>query len=560
MNITVNKTNIEIFSGATVIDALRAYYATRGEKLPAILPQVTDSFGNRVAPDGALSDGNKLTIKRRRTMKTSKPNRFLPVMLATLIIFVTSCTTTRKVEVTPVPVKTVEILAVNDMHGAIDNFPRLAFIVDSLRAIYPDMLLVSGGDNQTGNPVNDMHPEKGMPIIQLMNALGFDLSAVGNHEFDSKLDGFARITQRAKFPFLCANLTPPANGGFKIEPYKIMSLSNGVKLVFTSVLHINLGGIPDSHPDNLKGFTFTDPFETAPKYLHLRDSADALIYVNHFGFENDVALAQQLPHRAIDLIIGGHSHTRVEKEQIHNGIFITQAERKLKYATLIKLTVKPDGQVHRQMQLLTVGNGGSKHTDIQEKVDKFNDNPTLTEQIAIAEDDFTSYEQVGYLMADAMRASAKTDIALINPGGVRIDHLAKGNVSVLDVYSMDPFGNETVLFRLTGPEIKAMLTSAFQIDEFAPIYPSGMKSRYTLADDGNAKDIQLFTSDGTPLDMTKTYTVAMNSYMASVYKYEHKDPGTGLFLPTAESMIEYLRGLKRVPSYNNEKRIEMDKR
>ena len=105
-----------------------------------------------------------------------------------------------------------------------------------------------------------------------------------------------------------------------------------------------------------------------------------------------------------------------------------------------------------------------------------------------------------------------------------------------------------------------MLTSAFQIDEFAPIYPSGMKSRYTLADDGNAKDIQLFTSDGTPLDMTKTYTVAMNSYMASVYKYEHKDPGTGLFLPTAESMIEYLRGLKRVPSYNNEKRIEMDKR
>ena len=63
MNITVNKTNIEMFSGATVIDALRAYYATRGEKLPAILPQVTDSFGNRVAPDGALSDGNKLTIK-----------------------------------------------------------------------------------------------------------------------------------------------------------------------------------------------------------------------------------------------------------------------------------------------------------------------------------------------------------------------------------------------------------------------------------------------------------------------------------------------------------------
>jgi 5'-nucleotidase len=60
------------------------------------------------------------------------------------------------------------------------------------------------------------------------------------------------------------------------------------------------------------------------------------------------------------------------------------------------------------------------------------------------------------------------------------------------------------------------------------------------------------------MEMTKTYTVAVNNYMASVYKYEHQDPGTGLFKPTAESMIEYLRGLKQIPSYKNEKRVEME--
>jgi 5'-nucleotidase len=48
------------------------------------------------------------------------------------------------------------------------------------------MLLVAAGDNQTGNPVNDQYPEKGLPVIELMNAVGFDLSAVGNHEFDSR--------------------------------------------------------------------------------------------------------------------------------------------------------------------------------------------------------------------------------------------------------------------------------------------------------------------------------------------------------------------------------------
>ena len=106
----------------------------------------------------------------------------------------------------PAKAKTIEILAVNDMHAALDNFPRFAFMTDSLRTIYPNLLLVSGGDNQTGNPANDQYPKKGMPIIELMNAVNFDLSAVGNHEFDSRLTGFEHITHQAKFDFLNANL------------------------------------------------------------------------------------------------------------------------------------------------------------------------------------------------------------------------------------------------------------------------------------------------------------------------------------------------------------------
>ncbi len=123
---------------------------------------------------------------------------------------------------------------------------------------------------------------------------------------------------------------------------------------------------------------------------------------------------------------------------------------------------------------------------------------------------------------------------------------------------MDPFGNETVRFCLTGIEIRSLLINAFELDEFLPIYPSGMHSRYTLTDGRNVKDVRLFMSDGTPLDMNKTYTVVMNNYMASVYKYEHKDPGIGLFMPTAESTIEYLRDLKRIPSYKNEKRTVIE--
>ena len=277
------------------------------------------------------------------------------------------------------------------------------------------------------------------------------------------------------------------------------------------------------------------------------------------GFEEDVKLANQLPAKSVDLIIGGHSHTKVDKDQIHNGIMITQAERKLKYATLIKLTVTLEGLVNREMELLTVGKEGNIRADIQEMVDDYNNNPALTETIAIAEDDFSNYEEIGYLMMDALRNGAGADIALINPGGVRISELAKGAVRTRDVYEMDPFGNEMVQFNLSGHEMRNLFLAAFTIDENMPIYPSGMTTRYLLNTDGSLKDVELFTTDGNPFDMDKMYTVVMNDYMASTYKYNRKDVGQGLFRPTAETTIDYLKELKNIPSYRGVQRVEIVK-
>ena len=453
--------------------------------------------------------------------------------------------------------KKVVILAVNDMHANIDNFPRFAFIVDSLREIYPDLLLVSAGDNQSGNPANDQYPQKVMPITELMNMIKFDVCAVGNHEFDTKQDGFKYIIDNSKFDYISANIKPSSNLGLNIKPFKTIKMPNGLKIAFTSVISLNENGIPDSHPNNLTDIKFTDPFSTAKDYLYLKDEHDLLIFVNHFGFEEDVELAEQFPKGKVDLIIGGHSHTVVEKEQIFNDILITQAGNKLKYCTLIELEVEKDYSVKKSMKLIPINKNGEMLAEFQEKVDEYNDSPFLNEKIAEAEDDFTSYEQVGYLMGDALRLNLNTDIAVVNPGGVRIDKLDKGDINVRDVYSMDPFGNEAVIFNLTGNEIKAMYLSAFTIDEYLPIYPSGIKVKYILKDKKTIKDVIFYTESGEDLDMEKTYSVAMNNYMASVYNYEHADPGTGQFVTTAENMIDYLKNLGTVPSYKNEKRVEL---
>lgn len=480
------------------------------------------------------------------------------ILLALFALFaLTSCGTSKNVTQKTVTDREIVILAVNDIHANIDNFPRFAFMVDSLRAIYPDMLLVSGGDNQTGNPINDQYQEKGRPTIELMNAVGFDISAVGNHEFDHGAENFEKHTQIAKFDFLCANMNLPKDMNFKVKPYKIVTMKNGLKVGFVSLLDLNPNNQPACHPDHLTGFSFTDPYKTAPNYLYLKDSADLLIFLNHLGFENDVKLANSLPEGTVDLIIGGHSHTKVDKDQIHNGIMITQAESKLKYTTLIKLIVKPDGQVSRSMKLLTVDRKGNEQADIRSMVDKYNDNPVMKEVIANAPFEFRSKDELGYWMADALKATAKTQIAFINKGGVRINHLAAGDISRKTIFTIDPFGNQVVTLNLTGHEIKAFITNMFGEQGYYRImYPAGLYLKYTVSeDDSKLINLELLNEDGTPLDMDKTYSVATNSYVIATADFQRKDPGKTLSITTAEGCINWLMEEKTVKNYQNVKRV-----
>lgn len=482
-----------------------------------------------------------------KTQKTRQPFWILVLLSLSLLM---GCSSTHQP-------RTIEILAVNDIHAAIDRFPQFAALVDRLRGSYPNLLLVSGGDNQTGNPANDQYPEKGLPVIELMNAVKFDLSAVGNHEFDSKPANFEKLTHQADFDFLSANTIQPTDGNFRINPYKIVETANGLKVAFVSLLAINAKGIPDTHPDHVKGFAFKDPFQTAQEYLFLRDQSDVLIMLNHMGFEQDVKIAMQLPSNAVDVIIGGHSHTKVEKEQIHNGVLITQAGHRLNYATLIKLTVNPDGKIDKQMELLSIDKTGSARADIQEMVNTYQHNPVLTETIATATDNFSSTEEIGYLITDAMRAMTDSNIALVNAGGVRVSTLARGPIRTKDVYEIDPFGNEVIRFMLSGHEIRDLFLAAFASSKYKLIYPSGMMVRYLLNADQSLKDVTLLTSEHKALNMDKRYSVVMSDYMASVYSYKHQDPGQRLFRPTAETAIDYLKKMKTIPSYQGLKRIEV---
>lgn len=449
----------------------------------------------------------------------------------------------------------IRILSVNDMHAGMERMPRFAFIVDSLRREYPELLILSGGDNQTGNPFNDQYAPKGWPMIEMMNAIGFDASVVGNHEFDTGREGFAYLVSHATFPFLCANMEPTAD--LPIHPRMTLRTKNGYTVGIISLLFINELGIPDSHPDKVRPFTFHEPMESYERYLGMRDSVDVLLFLNHYGVLHDQALAKALPSGVVDLIVGGHSHTKIDRELYENGILITQAGSKLHYCTLTDLTLGPDRRViARSSRLIPIAEGGKEQPAMRALVDKIFANPEMHKALATTEEGLLSKEELGYLMTDAFREVTGADFALTNPGGIRIDSIAPGPISMLDVYTLDPFSNQMMTVELAPAELHRLFESGFdQLDDRQPIVPSGLHVTYALRADGTLEGVTILDDNDQPLDPDRTYKVALSSYAASVYSYGDKSRVKDEHLTSEEAIIAYLSRHRIAPDYSEEHRI-----
>ncbi len=432
----------------------------------------------------------------------------------------------------------IAILSVNDMHASIDMFPKFAALVDSLKAVYPDLLLFSAGDNRTGNPVNDQYEPVNYPMIEMMNQTGFDLCTVGNHEWDGNIVNLQNDIERAKFPFLCANVIVPETVNLDIKPFVTMD-HQGVKMAVVGMIEVRHDGIPGAHPDKLKEVSFKRPEVVLPEYQYLRNQNDVVILLSHCGFEDDMELAQANPW--LDVIIGGHSHTLIENPSETNGVLITQSGSHLKYATLVKLKVKDRKVVDKDAIVLDVNKVKNEKAGIRQMVNEFNNAPALNEPIATAKTKFETPEELGCMMTDAIREVSGADFAFQNTGGVRVNYLKKGPITVKDVYSIDPFNNEVIVYQMTGEQVKKFILNSYRKNGGYPSYVSGMT--YTVSDDGRNVWVDM---EKEPFSTKKTYKVAFNSYMASTVDVESVDEGKSMFMTSEEMMIEFLRRHKTV--------------
>ncbi|NOR26932.1 MAG: hypothetical protein GQ540_00210 [Lutibacter sp.] len=430
---------------------------------------------------------------------------------------------------TPIPqntLKEVTIFHINDQHGRLDNFSKIKHIIDQEKEL-TNVMVVCSGDIFSGNPVVDNHNEKGFPMIDLMNKVGFDVATIGNHEFDYGEIILKDRFQQSQFDWVCANVDMNTTGIPEPNEYKTIT-KNDVKITFLGLVETNgkEGAIiPSTHPWRVKNLTFQKYTSVIDNYSQLKESEESDLYIalTHLGESTDKNIAANYPY--FDLIIGGHSHSRTNTTV--NSIPVFQAGSNLNYLGKIKLTIKDKAIQNLDYELIDLNSYSNFDSALKSVIDTYNEDANLDEVIGYSEA-YHSRSQVGYFYTSALKYEMDVDLTFQNTGGVRAN-LDEGDILKREIYTIDPFNNGSVTYTMTVGEIKNFLKNSG-----AGFYYSGG----TIDQDGFEVVIRdnanMILSDNT------TLTIGLNDYIPAVYDTYFTQTPTYKPYTTAEAIINYL--------------------
>lgn len=440
----------------------------------------------------------------------------------------------------------VIILHMNDIHADINNFPKIAAYINELRENSDNVFLFSAGDLFSGNPIVDQHIKPGYPMIDLMNKLEFDVSVIGNHEFDYGQDILNKRIEQANFPFVCANIDAENTILNQPDAYTTITSSEGFKIIVLGLIETgtNIDGryIPSTHPDKVKGIDFPYYKTEIKNYIDLKKNDNLFVVLSHLGEGSDIKLAAD--NDEIDLIIGGHSHKVILNPYEENNALICQAGSKGRYIGRVDIKIEDGLVLSKSAKLINVENLTKTDSEIASLVSEYNNNPDLDKVIAKNLAAFNNKDELGSLMTDAVNWKLKTDIAFQNSGGIR-SWLPLGDITVKHIYELDPFNNEVIIYEMTCDEIRSLINSAGSGD----LKVAGIQYRYM-----GQNVIQLENYNGIELDESKTYKVGLSSYIASAYTFDHTDEGQNSYVTSANCLIDFLKNEEEI-NYSGVNRI-----
>ncbi|PAE94062.1 5'-nucleotidase C-terminal domain-containing protein [Shouchella clausii] len=414
--------------------------------------------------------------------------------------------------------KTLHIIHTNDIHASFDEYGKVAAYIQNKRQSSDHFLYVDAGDFASGNPVVDLN--NGKPMIDVFNLAGLDAFTIGNHEFDYGQDHLKTNMEQADFPWLAANLDTGATGVENTKPYVLID-ADGISVALFSLTQAP----PATAPANVIGMEFdNDYIGTALAYKdELESQADVIIALTHIGYDQDRRLANEVEY--FDAIIGGHSHTTLNAPAVVNGTPIVQTGSNLQHIGELDFTYNEttDEVTEVSGQLTAVSSLTETDEDVQAVIDKYNEemDELLGKVIGYSNTGLSRdgrYDRdapLGNFWTDAMRAFADADIALTNNGGIR-DSIAPGEVTLNDIYKIEPFANEIMVIEMTGEAIENVIAYSYARDDRNQIdlQTSGLHYEIITGMTGNFIDVNL-SIDGQPLEADSTYKVAVADYIGT---------------------------------------------
>jgi 2',3'-cyclic-nucleotide 2'-phosphodiesterase (5'-nucleotidase family) len=440
---------------------------------------------------------------------------------------------------------TLTILHTNDIHATVypheaawihgepkplvGGFAELWWTVDSIRKANPNTLLLDGGDVMTGSPISDYEYKGaiGGAIFDMMNMLGYDAWTIGNHDLDISQDNLRALTKVAKFPTLNANLMD-SSGHYHLNniPYTIVQ-RNGLKIGIIGLMSDDLFSLVNTK--NLLGIKLLQGISVAEELIKKLDpETDLLIAITHRGVSEDSLLAEAVD--GLDVIVGGHSHTRLRQPKVVNGVIIVQAGSNCENLGVLEVVVENDKVVSHKGKLIQLWERGHRASpemmalldEFKTKIDK-----EYNEAIGTLSEDWKrsgKEHSLGNFYTDAIREAAGAQVAFANSTGIRKDLLA-GEVTKLDLIEIAPFRNYLCTFELSGKQLREIIQKHVQtlIDGGTRNHLSGVRCWWKNVK-GKAAIVSVLI-DGKELDESKIYRCAAHDYFLNqVDKYLEVQP------------------------------------
>jgi 2',3'-cyclic-nucleotide 2'-phosphodiesterase / 3'-nucleotidase / 5'-nucleotidase len=437
------------------------------------------------------------------------------------------------------PVKRLRVIGQNDFHGrlqpevynwsegkAIGGAAALTSYYQRERAAFAGPTIVlDAGDVMQGTPISNL--TEGKSTVDFFNQIGVDAAAIGNHEFDWTIAVLTRRMQQAKFPWLSANIY---NAGASTRPAwaraSVMLERGGVKV---GIIGLSTERTPTTtRAENVRGFEFRNGAAEINRLVPelRRQGADFVIVTTHAGVTCDANMqncrdevvnwARQVTEKP-DLIVAGHTHGIVNT--VANGIPIVIAWDYSKKYTVIDLEKTAAGHTRVWVR----GQPTTFHDRVQPDsaaaalVANFEREigPQVTRVVATLAAPLrkTGGEYaLGHLIADAQRAAAGTQVAIMNNGGIRTD-LEAGPLTWSELFQLQPFANRLIKMTLTGAQLRQVIEHIVRGRQ-PGMHVSGLNVWYDTTGVPGARVRRMELSTGAAITDTGTYLVGVNDFMA----------------------------------------------